>query len=294
MLAVSSSIAPRWRGRTISTADGLTLHRMAAHESRLDYVVHVPDGARTVRRWSANLREPVPDGAKRAVGHEPEMTLDDFDERPGVCRTRITLAASDEAVAKFREISFTVDRNFADMLRPRDVMHIAQSYHDGVGVSVLRSGALVAAAGAVSAVPLGDSIVVRRPAEAGQVHAIYRARDPLYEEWEVPVQIETALGLRLLHRGRGELGGHDFFVVHGFVRGIECVAISLLGVCPDCAATLTAPLLTKPDAIRMRWFHDPKEQLEAKVLFALESARFGHGGGQSPDGRGFGDESDAV
>jgi hypothetical protein len=54
--------------------------------------------------------------------------------------------------------------------------------------------------------------------------------------WESPVEVTTETGTRLLHRGLPTLGRYDVFVVHGFVLGRECVAITLPRVCPDCAA----------------------------------------------------------
>jgi hypothetical protein len=91
--------------------------------------------------------------------------------------------------------------------------------------------------------------------------------------WECPVEVTTETGTRLLHRGRLPLGRYEVFVVHGFILGRECVAITLPRVCPDCAATLTAPVLDKPDALQMRPFGDPKFERDTRVLFAIEGAR---------------------
>ena len=61
--------------------------------------------------------------------------------------------------------------------------------------------------------------------------------------------------------------------MHGFIYGRECVAITFLGVCPDCAATLTAPMLDQEEGVSTRPFGDPKLEREMKLMFALESAR---------------------
>jgi len=242
-------------------------------QSRVDYVIHVPEGARAVSTWPAQLRPPTGSArVKRLVGDSPTLTLEDFDLRPGVARTRVTLTAEDDGTADMREMSFAVDRNFANMLKPHDAVHVATTWRGGLGVSVLRHGVLIAAAGAVTGVPLGPSVSVRMPADVvREAHEVFRRRDPEYELWEWPVEVATEAGTRLLHRARIPLGRYEFFVVHGFISGIECLAITFLGVCPDCAATLTAPVLDA--GIKVRPFGDPKLERETNVLFALESAR---------------------
>ena len=65
------------------------------------------------------------------------------------------------------------------MLRPGDALHISRTRCAGVGLSVLRESQLVAAAGAVSAVPLGAEVTVSHPGDlVRQAEAIFRVRDP--------------------------------------------------------------------------------------------------------------------
>lgn len=238
------------------------------------YVVDVPERGRAALPWAARSAAPVDRTERRLVGHAPKVEIVDFDVRPGVARARVTLTAAEPADAEAWEASFAVDRGFVNMLRPHDLMHIARSCHGGLGVSVLRQGLLVAAAGAVGSVPLGPSVIVRRPSElVRQAREIFCARDPQYEMWECPIEVTTETGTRLLHRGQHDLGGYEVFVVHGFVLGRECVAITLPRVCFDCAATLTAPILDKPGALVLRPFGDPKLEREMRLLFALEEAR---------------------
>jgi hypothetical protein len=241
---------------------------------RFDYAIEIPDGGRASAPWQARLRGPVESDEPRLVGHGPLVDLEDFDVRPGVCRTRITLTAASAENAGARALSFVVDRGFAEMLQPHDVLNVSRGYHDQLGVSVLRRGILVGAAGAVSLVPLGDAISVRYPSDlAAPAAAIFRARDPQYRMWETPVEVTTEAGTRLLHRGRPTLGIYEVFVVHGFVLGCECVAITLPRVCPDCAATLTAPLLEQSGNFTITPFEDPRLLRELRILLALEAAR---------------------
>jgi hypothetical protein len=226
------------------------------HPSGLfEYAIEVPAGGRASSPWVARLLTPVAPLEQRLVGHAPTVELIDFEERPGVQRTRITLTAPDSVSATAREVSFAVDRGFATMMKPQDMVHVVRNGGGGLGISVLRQGLLVGAAGAVTSVPLGSAITVRRPIDLErQAEAIFRTRDHEYRMSECPVEVTTETATHLLHRARRTIGRYEVFVEHGFVETLECVALTLMGVCPDCAATLTALLLDKPDALQMGTF----------------------------------------
>ena len=251
---------------------------------RFDYVVDVPAGAHASLPWTARLR-PDPDWEGQraeyrplpAVGLAPGVILENFDARPGVARTRVRFVARDDKDAGFKEVSFVVDRDFAGMLKPRDTLVAAVDLHGAFAVSVMREDLLVAAAGAVHCVPLGNAVKVTQPgALARQAEALFRARDPEYRIWETPVEITTETGTRLLHRGRPDLGRYEAFVVHGFIHGSECVALTCLGVCPDCAATLTAPVINAADSARWVPFksaRDVRFERDVEVLVRVENGR---------------------
>ena len=248
-----------------------------------DYVVVVPAGAHASLPWTAFRRENPPADAggseyRRvpAVGPAPGVLLENFDARVGVPRTRIRFIARDEKDAAFKEVSFVVDRDFAGMLKPGDTLCAAAS-SGAFGVSVMRKDVLVAAAGAVHCVPLGPTIKVTWPADlASEAERVYRRRDPQYTVWEAPVQITTEAGTRLLHRGRPSLGRYEAFVVHGFITSHECMALTLLDVCPDCAATLTAPVINAPDSGRWVPFKNLRDEgfeREVEVLMRVKKGR---------------------
>jgi hypothetical protein len=160
------------------------------------------------------------------------------------------------------------------MLRADDALYIADGPRGGIGISVLRKGELVAAAGRVSCVPLGARVKVGAPGDLiSQAQAIFRTRDATYDMWECPLEVTVDTTTRLLHRGRIDFGLYEVFVVHGFVLWKECVAISRLGVCPDCAATLTAPLLGKPEALHTVSFRDGRLERMRRAQEAIELAR---------------------
>jgi len=226
---------------------------MIATSGTFKYSITIPEGGRAALPWVAQPTEPLKGDDQRLVGHNPSVQLTDFDERYGVARTRITLTTQDRAQAIAGAFSLVVNRNFAGMLKPRDVLNVVRTHMCCLGLSLLRDDVLVAAAGAASAVPLGDGVTVQYPDDlAREVNRVYQTRDPRYRMGEVPIQITVDGVTRLLHGGRVTLGRYEVFVVHGFEPADrECIALSLVGVCADCAATLTAPLLERNDLLQM-------------------------------------------
>jgi hypothetical protein len=210
----------------------------------------LPTGDRVwqVRTRAASLARTA-DG-RRLVGRDPTMSLEDFDTPHGVPRTRIVLRADpSDSSAAVETFSFVVDRALATMLRPNDTIYINRSGDVSLGMSVLREGRLIAAVGAVANVPLGPEVSVgEAPLEIlREVEAAFCRVDPDYHLPVRPVMVSIGGTRLLLHGGRRSLGGYDIFVVHGSLAGkpgeCACLSVSLKGVCPDCAASLTAPLL---------------------------------------------------
>ncbi len=95
-------------------------------------------------------------------GDEPSLLVADADappnatsDRPWVLRSRFTLRGAKQSA------SFHLDRSLVSALRDADRIYIGHTVRRGLGVSVLRRGQLVAAVGAVSAVPAGEGVQVR-------------------------------------------------------------------------------------------------------------------------------------
>ena len=241
--------------------------------SVVDYVVDVPDGDRTSLPWTARAGEHVTERDELLVGRAPIVTLTDFDVRPGVERTRIALTGLEEDGASMREFSFPVDRRFAEMLKPGDRINMRIGHEGGFGISVVRDGILVGAAGSVSHVPLGDGIAVTYPAHlVSKAEALFRAIDRKYRMLECPVEVTVRDTTRYLHYGRPTIGEYEIFVVHAFRHGRECIAVTRLKVCPDCAATLTACALEARDAIEVKRFRTVKEEVERRRRQTLDAA----------------------
>jgi hypothetical protein len=116
------------------------------------------------------------------------------------------------------------------------------------GVSVIRSGELAAACGAVTDVPLSDNVKVRMAAqELAAAEAVFRRTDDQFHFHEVPVAISVGTLTRFLYQARAELGGYSLWVEHGALPGLPgvsaCLAMWKPAVCPDTVAISSALLL---------------------------------------------------
>ena len=241
------------------------------------YVATVPDSGDDPTPWKVRLRTPIEltgDDLRddRLVGHAPMLEISDAgittDVRlsrftgtpsPRVLRSRITLTAAERRYARVASVAFHVDRALTMALLPGDMLYMARTACGGLALSIIRDGQLVAAAGAASAVPLGEVVHVQIPIDAvREAEAVFRRHDSEFEFRELPVEIRLGEHTRLLYCGRPRLQSYEIFVEHGFYRGLpgtnECMAVSLIGTCPDVAAIASAQLLDFPDALEMeRW-----------------------------------------
>lgn len=213
-----------------------------------DYAFIVPDGPRGgSRRIEGTLREPPQGVQDRLIGHAPLLHAEEYQREAWQLFSRITLTPRDRK-ATARSFSFSVDRELIAMLRSGDALHISRTPCAGLGLSVLRDGQLLAAAGAVSAVPLGPEVSVNYPGDlVRQAEAVFRMRDPGYHMSDSPVELRVGAVTRIVHGGRPTIGDYEILVRHGFLWGIpgtdESVSIERRRACPDTAAHHTAELL---------------------------------------------------
>ena len=187
------------------------------------------------------------------------LTPDAGPRRPWVMRSRITLRASGRRQATVAEVSFHVDKALTSSMRMGDEMHLVRTPCGGLGLSIIRGGELVVAAGAVTAVPLGQRVRARIPMELlASAEAVFRKLDPDFEFPERPLEVSVSSSRSILHGGRRTIQDYQVFVAHGFLDGIpgtdECGAIYRQGHCPDVAAHASAMLMDGPDALSIsRW-----------------------------------------
>jgi hypothetical protein len=237
-----------------------------------DYVVVVPEKPTEPARWQAQLRTPVVSQGDsrrddRLVGYSPMVYVTPYGiapetearqaqrPRPKVLRSRFTLIASEQKRSRAAAVAFDVDQSLTAVIRPRDVLSMSRTTSGGLGLSLLRDNQLVFAVGAVTAVPLGDTVRVRLPVELiTRAAAVFRQRDPSFEFPHLPIEIEVGEERCVVFATRSQFGAYQVWVEHGCYRGApgvdECVAISLQHACPDVVAIASAQLLDHPDPIR--------------------------------------------
>ena len=248
---------------------------MAIHPSgTFDYVAIVPELVEDQAPWKVRLRTPIQltgddRSNTRLVGHSPTLEISDAGMTPSaqtsrltgkvsprVLRSRLTLTATTRNDAGVASVSFHVDRALTMALCPHDMLCMARTGCGGLALSIIRNGQLVAAAGAVSAVPLSEDVRARTPIDIlREAEAVFRKHDPDFEFGHLPVEIRIGEQTRLMHGGRRRIAPYEVWVEHGFYRGIpgtnECVAISLIGTCPEVVAISSAQLLDSPDALEI-------------------------------------------
>jgi hypothetical protein len=134
-------------------------------------------------------------------------------------------------------------------------MYLARTNCGGLGVSVVRDGQLVVAAGVVTAVPLGNVEAFVSWELIREAEALFRKRSSDFAFPELPVEVKIGGEKRVLFKGWPQLGPYKIFVVHGFLRGVpgrdECLGISQVDACPDTTASCSALLLDSVDALEM-------------------------------------------
>jgi hypothetical protein len=219
-----------------------------------DYTFVVPDGSRSgTRRIEGTSREPSDTEQKRLIGHAPLLVTEEYQREAWQLYSRITLIPRDRQ-ATVQSFSFSVDRALITMLREGDVLHISRTPCAGLGLSVLRHGQLVAAAGAICFVPLGPDVSIRTPVDlVRQAERIFQTRDPEYQLLHSPVELRIGNVTRIIDGGRPTIGPYEILVRHGFITGLPgtdaCVSIERIRVCPDTAAHHSAELMSKKEGV---------------------------------------------
>lgn len=239
------------------------------------YTGVVPDGERQVSGdWELrdasgadSSTSDAPRSGDRLVGWWPSLQITDAGIPPGVRASpltghsrpkvpcsRLTLRAAGRERASVAAFSFCVDQALTRSWRAGDVLHVVRTSRGGLGLSVVRGSRLVAACGAVTAVPTGE-LTIRFPLEAiRDAERAFSRLDPKFTFRELPIEIGLGAETRVLYSARPRIGDYEVFVEHGLYPGwpgAECAAVSLVGSCPDTAAIASAQLLEYPDLCEM-------------------------------------------
>jgi len=164
-----------------------------------------------------------------------------------------------------------------DCAKAGDQMHLSRDAGCGLGFSLIRRGRLVAAAGALTGVPLGNGVEVGIPGDLiSMAELVFQARDPDFEFIAQPVEVRIE-GVR---EGYGQspsrnrrdpstdafisfggiviVGDYRVIVRHGPVNVADAPSESL-SICDKqtithAAGEFAAMLLDGPEALSMcRW-----------------------------------------
>ena len=199
-----------------------------------DYVTTVPEKpAVSLSEWEVRLRHPVKQTGRdildrRLVGYAPRLRITDAGltpdpgpRRPSVMRSQMTFTAAGPQDATVSAISFHVDRDLISLLQPGDDLHVTRTRCAGLGLSIIRRGKLLAAVGAVTAVPLGDDFQAHLPLPLlEKASAVFAKADPEFEFREMPIEFVQKKQRRILFDGSCQLGQYAVFVWHGFLTGM--------------------------------------------------------------------------
>src|SRR5207248_639243 len=169
-----------------------------APEQTFDYVAGVPAGhapGTTSVVWAYRARDRAGETVPRLVGPRPALEVWD-----GL----VVLTALGREGAAVHAAMFRIDPELVRLFESGDELSLAYTAAGGLGLSLLRGGELVFAAGQVTAVPLGKAVVVRNVARGS----------PRLRPWQEMVVEVTAPGegqeLRAGHYVR--IGGYDVSV----------------------------------------------------------------------------------
>ena len=267
---------------------------MISPSGTFDYLVFVPE-ARNEGGFEcrAETRGPVVRKGSdladaRLVGISPQVRVTDAGPQsdPGHRppwslrkRSRITLVATEQDQASIAQASFYIDKALTDCAKAGDQMHLSRDAGCSLGFSLIRGGNLLAAAGALTAVPLGKGVDVRIPRDLiSTVESVFQKRDPDYELIEQPVEIKIE-GVRerygqslsrrtpnpltdafISFRGIVIVGDYRVIVRHGSFKervldgSSESVSICDKQAFTHAAGEFAAMLLDGPEALSMsRW-----------------------------------------
>lgn len=243
-----------------------------------DYLVRVPEEGLAGLPWRAELATPVTlrgnaSADDRLVGYSPALTIEDVGITPAiedswlrratprVLRSRISLLAETRLHAHVSSAGFHVDQSLVSALRPGDQLYLTRTGCGGLALSILKDAELIAAAGAVSAVPLGQTVRIGTPEVVTEAEALFRKYDPRFEFQELPLEVVVGNERCIVFSSKPRMQSYNIFVQHGVYPGLfgrsECVAISRRGSCPEVGAIASAQLMDLPDALSIqKWTDD--------------------------------------
>lgn len=237
------------------------------------YVVKVPkEKGPDSFPWQLELGEEIePSGDAifddRLVGYSPLMwvsdggiTADSFGLRGEVRVSRFTLRAMNQKNASAREVSFHIDWELTTLFEVDDELRLSHSDMWGTGLTLLRTGKLVFAVGAIDGSKLGGDIRMRHPEDA--LERIQRFESVPFEKrlkipLLLPLEIYVGEEMRSIYAGMVEMGNYGVWVEggtdHSFPSGDSYAAIWAKGLCDEWSAIASAMMLRRPGMHTIEW-----------------------------------------
>lgn len=195
---------------------------------------------------------------QRVVGPASELrvtdaglTPDASPTRPRVLRSCLTLTAPNHSGGTNTTATFHVDRALIGSVRSGDEVHISRTANAAIGLSILRDGELLAAVGAITAVPLGRGIAASIPRDLIEAaEAVFRQRAPAFAFRELPLEVTVHGKHSVFFQGGGSIGAYAVSVSrgcypHGEPSIQESAAIWNTRLCPDVVAVASAMLMDR-------------------------------------------------
>ena len=143
----------------------------------------------------------------------------------------VTLTASGRRRSQAASIAFQLGSGFTQWFQSNDILNVVRTATADIGVSLLRAGNLIAAAGAVTQVPLGEAISVHGGSNPDLRDHAFGLFSRAVDTW-----LDISFGSQTLRLRAGPeiiIGDYSVSVLHCFRFGIpgkyESVAISRVG-----------------------------------------------------------------
>jgi hypothetical protein len=170
----------------------------------------------------------------RLVGIRPTVRIDGR-------RLMIEAPISERDLAEHGAAALELDSWLINAIRGGDVLTLVRNGNGELGLSLVREGRLVAAAGAVRSTPLGEGLTVREGPEVDTEHIW----EPRPDGW---MEVSVSGEVRRLRAGEeATIGGYRFSVFRlsefGFDGTDEMLAISLEDACPHDAVRRSTQLM---------------------------------------------------
>jgi hypothetical protein len=238
------------------------------------YVVKVPkEKGPDSFPWQLELGEEIePSGDAlfddRLLGYSPLLwvtdggiTADPFGLRDEVRVSRFTLRAMNQKNASHREVSFQIDGELTKLFQVDDELRLRHSGMWGTGLTLLRTGKLVFAVGAIGGSKLGSDIRMGLPEDAlERIHRFDRV--PFEKKMRkvpllLPFEIYVGKEMRSIYAGRVEMGNYGIWVEggtnHAYPSGDSYAAIWAKGLCDEWCAIASALMLRPPGMEIIDW-----------------------------------------